>query len=513
MCRQILAKAPVGQPTIIHIHCHIHSSHLPLYFVSFKMSEIKTTVDYKSLVCELCRQFFQAGWVTGTGGSISIRDGDKIYMTPSGVQKERIQPDEIFTVDLNGKVTDFPDQKSGCGAPKLSDCAPLFLHAYQQRNAGAVLHSHSISTNLVTTILEGVSEFTISHQEMIKGIDGHGFFDTLTIPIIENTAWEHELADSLGEAIAKYPKACAVLVRRHGMYVWGKTWEQAKRHGECLHYLLDIALSMHKLGLDFNSPVLPVGSKRKFPSIGQHRPVALSFKHLLLDIEGTTTPITFVKDTLFPYALAHAKTFLDAHWEETVIRSIVSDLIAQALTDGLSIAQFAADTKEQSLESISSFVADCIRNDRKISPLKKLQGLIWEAGYAGGELKGALFEDVAESVERVVQAGANVSIYSSGSKHAQQLLFGHSSQGDLRPKLTCYFDTKVGQKSEEDSYREILLTLGALPTDVLFVTDILSEAKAARAAGLQVLLSVRPGNAEIREQHEFRTICSFSEII
>ena len=89
---------------------------------------------------------------------------------------------------------------------------------------------------------------------MIKGISGYGYFDTLCVPIIENTAHEHELADSLGNCIRANPKAVAVLVRRHGMYVWGATWEQAKRHGECLHYLFDIALHMTKLGMDFNSP-------------------------------------------------------------------------------------------------------------------------------------------------------------------------------------------------------------------------------------------------------------------
>ena len=95
-------------------------------------------LETKKLICELCRQFFEAGWVTGTGGSISIKLGDKIFMTPSGVQKERIQPDEIFTVDISGSITETPTQKVGCRAPKLSDCAPLFLHAYQQRNAGII---------------------------------------------------------------------------------------------------------------------------------------------------------------------------------------------------------------------------------------------------------------------------------------------------------------------------------------------------------------------------------------
>jgi methylthioribulose 1-phosphate dehydratase/enolase-phosphatase E1 len=256
----------------------------------------------RELVCELCRQFFEAGWVTGTGGSISIRHGNRIYMTPSGVQKERILPDELYVVDIEGAVLAAPEQKPGCRPPKLSDCSPLFLHAFKQRNAGAVLHSHAICCNLVTSLFEGQSEFRISHQEMIKGINGYGYFDELAIPIIENTAWEHELADSLGEAIANNPKACAVLVRRHGMYVWGDTWEQAKRHGECLHYLFEVALQMRHLGMDFNSPprtitsaVEVVGQKRNgHHSHGENgngmkrRALASpSFKVVLFDIEGT----------------------------------------------------------------------------------------------------------------------------------------------------------------------------------------------------------------------------------
>jgi Class II Aldolase and Adducin N-terminal domain/ARD/ARD' family len=111
--------------------------------------------EYRELVCELCRQFFTAGWVTGTGGSISIRHGNRIYMTPSGVQKERIQPDELYVLDIDGEVLSVPQQKPGSRLPKLSDCAPLFLHAFKQRNAGAVLHSHSMCCNLVTSLFEG----------------------------------------------------------------------------------------------------------------------------------------------------------------------------------------------------------------------------------------------------------------------------------------------------------------------------------------------------------------------
>jgi ribulose-5-phosphate 4-epimerase/fuculose-1-phosphate aldolase len=92
--------------------------------------------EIRSLVCELCRQFYGLGWVTGTGGSISIRQGERIYMTPSGVQKERIKPEEIFVVNKAGEVVEQPVAKPGCLTPKLSDCAPLFLHAYNQRDAG-----------------------------------------------------------------------------------------------------------------------------------------------------------------------------------------------------------------------------------------------------------------------------------------------------------------------------------------------------------------------------------------
>ena len=115
----------------------------------------------------------------------------------------------------------------------------------------------------MTSLFDGEDQFRITHQEMIKGIAGYGYHDTLTVPIIENTAYEHELADSLGDCIRNNPKSIAVLVRRHGMYVWGSTWEEAKRHGECLHYLFEIAINMHRLGMDFLVPPAPVTNSGK----------------------------------------------------------------------------------------------------------------------------------------------------------------------------------------------------------------------------------------------------------
>ena len=100
---------------------------------------LNTYHTYKELVCQLCYQFFEAGWVTGTGGSISIRYGNRIYMTPSGVQKERIKPDDLYVLDTEGNILATPEQKPGCRLPKLSDCSPLFLHAFKQRNAGEIM--------------------------------------------------------------------------------------------------------------------------------------------------------------------------------------------------------------------------------------------------------------------------------------------------------------------------------------------------------------------------------------
>lgn len=345
---------------------------------------------------------------------------------------------------------------------------------------------------------------------MIKGIDGYGYFDTLRIPIIENTAWEHELADSLGEAIASNPKACAVLVRRHGMYVWGNSWEQAKRHGECLHYLFDIAIRMKQLGMDFNAPPRPLSSAAALTQP----------KVMLLDIEGTTTPITFVKDTLFPYAATHMSAFLQASWADATTATAVTQLQALAAEDAkagsasTAAAAFAAAdlTSAEARTAASAFAVQCIQEDRKVGPLKQLQGFIWERAYREGSIKGTVYADLVPRLEAWGRADVRVAIYSSGSRHAQQLLFGHSDQGDLRRHLSAYFDTSVGAKQCAASYREILLTLGAAPHEVCFVTDILGEAEAAAAAGLQAVLSLRPGNAPIEAQHAFRTITSFADL-
>lgn len=199
--------------------------------------------DPRELICELCRLFYGQGWVSGTGGGISIRDGERIFMAPSGVQKERLQPRDLFVLDASGAVIEAPQ-----GGARLSACAPLFMNAFELRGAGAVLHSHSVNA-MLATLTDG-DEFRVTHLEMMKGIRDTGYHDQLVVPIIENTAHECDLADSMAEAMRAYPKSDAVLVRRHGVYVWGKDWVQAKTQAECYDYLFAAAVKMRQLGVD-----------------------------------------------------------------------------------------------------------------------------------------------------------------------------------------------------------------------------------------------------------------------
>lgn len=206
---------------------------------------VTTADEARALICELGRRFYDLGWVSGTGGGISIRLGERIFMAPSGVQKEALTEDTIYELDAEGAVVEGPGAEAGL---KVSECCPLFFNAFRQRDAGAVIHSHSRAAMLAT--LTSDDAFRITHLEMIKGIGGHGYHDLCEVPIIENTAREAELAGSMREAIDAWPRSHAVLVRRHGVYVWGRDWREAKRHAECYDYLFAAAVEMRQLGLD-----------------------------------------------------------------------------------------------------------------------------------------------------------------------------------------------------------------------------------------------------------------------
>jgi methylthioribulose-1-phosphate dehydratase len=213
------------------------------------------------VIVELCRHLYQLGWATGTGGGISIRQGGRVYMAPSGVQKERIEEQDIYVLDEHGAVLEGPTRPG----LKPSECSPLFYNAFRLRDAGAVIHSHSLHAVLVTLLHEDAFECT--EIEMIKGLTGHGYYDRVRVPIIENTARECDLADRMAQAITDNPSSHAVLVRRHGVYIWGRDWSHAKTQAECYHYLFEAAVRMRALGLDASqatssNPNQPAGGKR-----------------------------------------------------------------------------------------------------------------------------------------------------------------------------------------------------------------------------------------------------------
>jgi len=206
------------------------------------------------LIAELCRQFYALGWVSGTGGGISIRDAEGIHMAPSGVQKERIAPEDVFLLDgsdLESCRVLRPPQNP---ALKVSECQPLFYNAYRMRGAGAVIHSHSIWALLAGRLFTRSSSdrgiFRSRGLEMQKGLRGLGCFDELRIPIIANTAREAQLRDAMAGAIEAHPDVDAVLVAGHGVYVWGRDWVEAKTQAECLDFVFRAVVELRRLGLE-----------------------------------------------------------------------------------------------------------------------------------------------------------------------------------------------------------------------------------------------------------------------
>ncbi|ORY93423.1 methylthioribulose-1-phosphate dehydratase [Syncephalastrum racemosum] len=203
-----------------------------------------------NLIPELCRQFYHLGWVTGTGGGISIRKDDHVYIAPSGVQKERMEPHHLFVMALADRTLLRQPP-----VLKPSACTPLFYNAYTMRDAGACIHTHSQHAVMATLLYPGKT-FEIAYQEMIKGIrrgstkTNHRYFDKLVVPIVENTPEEEDLTERMAKAMEEYPETNAVLVRRHGVYVWGENWEKAKIMSECYDYLFEIAVKMKSIGID-----------------------------------------------------------------------------------------------------------------------------------------------------------------------------------------------------------------------------------------------------------------------
>ena len=216
---------------------------------------------------------------------------------------------------------------------------------------------------------------------------------------------------------------------------------------------------------------------------------------IVTDIEGTTSSIAFVHDVLFPYSRTRLATYVANHETE-----------AAPILD-----RVRAEVGDERLDN-----AACVRRllewhdaDRKVGPLKDLQGLIWAEAYASGKLKSHVYPDAVDGLRRWHAAGIPLYIYSSGSVAAQKLLFSHTADGDLTPLFAGYFDTAIGGKKEAASYHTIAAAIGRTPGDILFLSDIVEELDAARQTGFAVMQLVRDGalpNAAIPHATDFTRI-------
>ncbi|HEU4713718.1 MAG TPA: acireductone synthase [Pyrinomonadaceae bacterium] len=232
-----------------------------------------------------------------------------------------------------------------------------------------------------------------------------------------------------------------------------------------------------------------------------------NIRAILLDIEGTTTPIAFVHDVLFTYARTHARDYLAQHADE------LNQDIAQLRKEHSEEERETPPPLTDDLDSIANYVNWLIDRDRKSTGLKSLQGKMWREGYEAGLLQAQVFDDVRPAFERWQQANLPISIFSSGSALAQQLLFAHTEDGDLTPFISNYFDTSVGAKGEAKSYRSIAEKLNLPAGEILFVSDIVTELEAAREAGMQTRLAIRPGNKPQDDPDQFEQIRSLDQVI
>ncbi|KYM99785.1 PREDICTED: enolase-phosphatase E1 [Cyphomyrmex costatus] len=241
-------------------------------------------------------------------------------------------------------------------------------------------------------------------------------------------------------------------------------------------------------------------------------------KTVLVDIEGTTTSISFVKETLFPYVRQNLKDYIETKWENEEFKQDYEKLKEQAKKDEeAKLEGFVAitgDKPEDEKDSLLKNVLWQMDNDRKTAALKQLQGHMWREAYKTGTVKGHIYEDVPKAIESWTNSGRKIYVYSSGSVEAQKLLFEYSVHGDLLKYFNGFFDTEVGAKQENDSYKNILSKIGEKPSNVVFLTDVVKEAAAAKEAGLSTVIVVREGNAPLTDEENvtYTTIKSFLDL-
>ena len=228
---------------------------------------------------------------------------------------------------------------------------------------------------------------------------------------------------------------------------------------------------------------------------------------IVLDVEGTTSSISFVYDVLFAFARKHVADFLVQNRLDPVVQAAAVSLAAETGAADATLADPEGTTR------LALAAIDLMNRDVKSTPLKTLQGLIWRSGFESGELVSHVFDDVPETLAQWADSGLDVRIYSSGSIDAQKLFFSHTGAGNLTPHLRGHYDTTTGPKREAASYRAIAADMEMEPSEILFVSDVGEELDAARQAGMATVLAIRPGNREPGGFLEHESLVSFTEIV
>ena len=226
----------------------------------------------------------------------------------------------------------------------------------------------------------------------------------------------------------------------------------------------------------------------------------MNTRHLLLDIEGTTCPASFVSETLFPFARASLPRFVTNNHGESCVKEILKAAQHEWDNDiteaSIKLRREHSSNKKEAYAGLIEYLLHLIKIDKKSTALKDLQGKIWLAGYEKGELKAEIFPETADCFQHWRGEKILISSYSSGSIQAQKLLYKNTKHGDLSPSINQWFDTHTGNKKHSLSYTKISQKLKALTSEILFISDNHKECDAARDAGMQTLFSLRRGNPD-----------------
>ncbi len=239
--------------------------------------------------------------------------------------------------------------------------------------------------------------------------------------------------------------------------------------------------------------------------------IAFDGSMVLLDVEGTVSPLSYVHDVMFPYARTEARSFVQTHSDHADVLSALNQMAVDAGLSSLAEWCPSPYPSESAFDWVTKEIHALMDADAKVTGLKQLQGLIWKQGFHAGQLRSTLFPDVVKAFDQWSKRGLQLRIYSSGSVQAQKLFFGHSEFGDLSHYLSGYYDTTIGGKRESKSYSSIALDSGVTPSNILFLSDVVEELDAARESGMQTCLVIRPGNRETAEKGHRKCI-SFEEI-